>query len=182
MLFLGPKLATVNMSHRSTCGWCRTASKDPHEYLSHTIDVCPLLASVICGHCQKQGHTTKHCKALKRARRHSKPRARVEGSLRSMTAKFAKQQPHTSSNPVFTSKNPFELAQYVASTPPSAERFECEKCGFQHSCLEMVEAHEENCFGQDAAQQPHLVWADCESDDEIDSFNFDDNESYPQLP
>ena len=170
------------MQQPNSCQWCRKLPT-PQVYEPHSTRNCPALAAVQCPCCAEFGHTAKHCATRRHARRH-RPRAHIEGGARRLTAKFAKSTPPQTNAHITHIHNRFSLQDTASHDPLPAQddRFECEECGFQHSCEEIVAEHEKSCLGQDArAAMPHLVWADCSSDEEIAPPNFDDQTTFPGL-
>ena len=71
------------------CGFCKSAGKPHHVYISHYpksspgkdgVVICPTILATVCGYCRKTGHTTKHCLVLKQKnnkRRHNRTRGPV---------------------------------------------------------------------------------------------------------
>lgn len=158
------------------CGWCSKKASTRDSARQHTLETCPVLAEIKCSHCTLQGHTKTHCPKRKQEnyerRRDRKLAARVDDQAGSpiMSAKFAKSSTRSSLPSELKTQNAFACVALLSSLPAANERFECEKCGFQHSCEEVVEEHEKDC--------PGMRWADCDSDEEMDYdavLKFDDD-------
>lgn len=190
-----------------SCGWCNKKASTRSKAHTHTIDECPELAKATCGFCKESGHTTGHCpvrkdqsRARRRDRRQAAQTCDSEG-YRVCGGKSAK--PSVTSDPsrALTSVNPFATCELAAPTgsrkpAPAQDRFECEKCGFQHSCLEVVEEHEAWCAGlEEAVKQQfrarsvlprprsEVSWADMaeDPDAEIEPPVWDDELVFPAL-
>lgn len=155
----------------------------------------------MCCFCKQSGHTSGHCPVRKGQnrdrRRDRRQTAQVCDSTGSRIcgAKFSK--PSTMSVPsrTLTSANPFMACvliptDEVRKSTPTQDRFECEKCGFQHSCLEVVEEHEASCVSSvltahSVPRRPRseVSWADMaeDPDAEIDPPLWDDEMVFPAL-
>ena len=190
-----------------SCGWCNKKASTRSIAHTHNIDECPELAKTICGFCGQSGHTTGHCsvrKAQNRDRRRDRRQAAQicdSAGFRVSGGNFGK--PSVASGPSHNlpSVNPFMACELIASdevrkSTPSQDRFECEKCGFQHSCLEVVEEHEASCMTFEATVKQqfraHSVlprprsevnWADMaeDPDAEIEPPVWDDEMVFPAL-
>lgn len=126
------------------CVWCKG--------LDHTVEACTALAAVKCGFCQNKGHSTKHCHVRKaRNQRIRESRKVVEDQSSADDSKAKKLTCRTAAHTKCKQHNlPVDSVNAYVMLPPArpnetAPRFECEKCGFQHSCEEIVEEHEKDC-------------------------------------
>ena len=197
--------STRNQHASRSCGWCSKKASTRSQAHTHSIDECPELAKATCGFCRQSGHTTGHCpvrKGQNRDRRHDRRQAaQVCDSTGSRVcgAKFSKPSVARASSSTLTSANPFMacgLQVEVRKSTSAQDRFECEKCGFQHSCLEVVEDHEAQCAGlEEAVKQQfcarsvlprprsEVSWADMaeDPDAEIEPPVWDDELVFPAL-
>lgn len=161
------------------CNWCRKANPNG-ETPDHEIKNCPVLATVECNYCHQFGHTTKNCDVLKQKRydqRNAQPKACIEcddEGKHSIRGKFARHSHQNVEKSAIKTSNAFNFA---LPDSKSGDRFECEKCGFQHSCEEIVEEHEKTCFGSTKIKSS-FNWADCDSDEE---FDLEDLDAFPCL-
>ena len=186
------------------CGWCSKKASTRSKAHTHTINECPELAKAICGFCRESGHTTGHCPIRKsqtrdrrRDRRQAAQTCDSEG-FRVSGGKSTKPSELGGSDRALASVNPFTVCELITTRKPTPaeDRFECEKCGFQHSCLEVVEEHEAWCAGLEetvkqqfqarsvlARPRSELSWADMaeDPDAEIEPPGWDDDVVFPAL-
>lgn len=197
--------AHEQQTHRS-CGWCNNKASTRHNAHTHSIDECPELAKTKCGFCKQLGHTTGYCPVRKEQnreqRRERKQAAQICDSTgaRICGGKFSTHSATKAPSRSLISKNPFMLCDEVRKPTPVLDCFECEKCGFQHSCLEVVEGHEATCGSERDWQtqtldqmfrkrsylpcpKPSSSWADMaeEPDTEIEPPVWDDDVVFPTL-
>ena len=187
-----------------SCGWCSKKASTRAKAHSHAIDECPELAKAVCGFCKASGHTTGYCPVRKsqiRARRHDRRQEAQtcdsEG-YRVSRSKSTKPSQKGGFERTLASVNPFTVCELVTSgkSAPVQNRFECEKCGFQHSCLEVVEEHEARCADlRETVQQrfrahsvlprprSEISWADMaeDPDAEIEPPVWNDDVVFPAL-
>ena len=196
--------STRNQHAIMSCGWCSKKASTRSKAYTHTIDECPELAKTICGFCRESGHTTGHCpvrKAQNRDRRRDRRQAAHvcdSDGFRVCAGKSINPSVTGGSDPSLTSVNPFVVCELITpndvrKSATAQDRFECEKCGFQHSCMEVVEEHEAGCAGlmkQMFAQRSFLPrprsetpWADLaeDPDAEIEPPVWDDEMAFPAL-
>ena len=196
----------MNMN-MNNCAWCRGIPALRHQAHTHTLKICPALAEVTCSHCYEKGHTAKHCGLRKQERYEQRqlicPPAQMDqyGFISGgKIGRVRREAPRVQNS---TAKTSSVFAAFQELSEVEETHFECEKCGFQHSCQEIVEEHEEKCNGlascimnnmqRPTAKSstthmalpkpkalPKLVWADCESDEEIGDWEFDEEE-FPSL-
>ena len=166
------------------CGWCSKKATTRHQAHTHATGECPELAKTRCGFCRQFGHTTGHCSIRKERNREwrweRRQAAQVcdwEGgricrgkvSVPTVQSKLVDDNPYTACALMTTSDQ--------AQDHQAQDRYECEKCGFQHSCLEIVEEHEASC------STGKTSWADIaeDSDDDIGAPVWDDEQQFPSL-
>lgn len=198
---------TCNQQTSRPCGWCNKKASTRSKAYTHTIDKCPELAKTICSFCRESGHTTGHCPVRKSQtrdrRRDRRQAAQICDSEGYRVCGNKSTRPSDTDGPksALTSVNPFTACELIAvdemHRPTTArDRFECEKCGFQHSCLEVVEEHEASCMAfADMVKKPFaqrsvipcprsaVSWADMaeDPDAEIEPPVWNDDAVFPAL-